>query len=1817
MNQKHQHSQIPEYLKCFIELHLDNWILNAFKSVEMESGKDYIVDVNRHGKSYDLEPNIIIIETDTGTDQSNSQWNESLHQFLQIKHRCKISPQSLKAVFISNTTFFSKYSRLFGMTGTLGSKDERELLKAIYKIDFLTIPTALPKKLIEYDAILLYDKNKWMNYLIDNALIIAHKNKRSVLVVCETIKEAENLFSNFQIEISNKKLSNNIKLHIYKRDHETFDIFENNQLLSTGNIIISTNLAGRGTDLKIDDELNKNGGLHVYLSYLPSNIRIEQQAFGRSARKGNNGSAQMIIFNNEDVELKVNEEINLMNLIELRENVELARIQDIKEYYNGFIKFEEELFDKFKSSYSALKCALNKAFHYSKWKSFRELILEIYLDKWALWLDKANFLANSLNEHNENSEKTKTLVSMQLDKFIKASQKTVDSCQELLSFVDSPSSLIKLACQYIQNNKYEEGKIFLDACIQRDCTSHAAAFYFQSYLTIKSSKLEKFELRKEIKKLLVKSRESYNEKINTEIRNAGFVESIGSIFEQDITYKFIKINSYQKQKECKIHLYNLVKKSISDILGDDEITTDNFEDIGIELKSKHSETPDSILIKTIVMDRLIDENILKGSKVKKNIENESLEYFCFKYLIKPNDLKQFLDQTRNKKMNFANLLSELKAMFPNLISREHFWEILLKYELIFNETEYVLIHRNKNLINPKIREIQQPHIKLTLENSSINKISFLHEVLDQENAYFNLDDYLVFYKKTVLQFCSENDLELERKNDNVIIYKDALINKDAIVSCDLEGINELKVNKNDLIGTLMMIGLTQQKSNGLLSYLNLNKYINIQSNQAICLVETDLSQVKWGEYRIYKNDVSESLLKHFHYKCELKLLTNNVKNNQKVKLQLANHVYNNLLTDLVTNANLFTVNKINKKLINNNDDQIEKTFKSVSKLHIYRYFKADFPSENEFWKELREKNWILNSNDYNLLLNNNPTIESEYKVYSIYQKAKAYLTSENSPRRMLKDRRHEAKLSNLIESLLYLVDKLDVRNNIKGKIKSLQGITALETPDVQLSSLFDLIDSKEISRFVEEIYLLRKNGLDLIMSRQEKRWSSLFYCKVFAIALLGIAQIAIGVMIEYYTAGIGTNLASGLINEGIGDILFSMQCLHSGYLTWDSYLQHKKTSLLLTAVTVGVGSWYSRGTQLSKFGNKIDKNLSTLCGPELRQYLSSNCVIKGAEISLPKLAASRFGWKIYRGVATGLLNMASDHLIDAILQNIFMKIANTIRVHLCLTFQEHSVGNKLEVLHKKSADAEKLVAKWTKECIENDVWFKSLQKNFLPIINSFSQGLRLAGEKITLPDYFLIIDKISKGIQRVSAISNLLLIVKNFLDEFAHKIDTYISSNPHLEHAIAKQSQTGEKFKADVYKNWETLLDAKIASYLKIDIAKPLASIITSKLVNLSEKQIKNAINYLKTRQSNKEFDEANQALKRELDNLEKEKPENRDALIEKAKEKFQNKLNLIAAKCRDKILCARIIRANGQLGPVAIQTLANLTKRKIIVVSPNGEKHEFAPLGKSSGEPITIQNKMNQNNSLRHFNSGNGNSNSENTSSSGDFNCLLSAVIDQIENRHLAREELAEWRSKIADTIQNGNDENINRLIINTFENHYKMSYKGLFGGVADEVENLQKKPDFYGGSYKSLNREFKRKKIRRMPQKNQTNKNVVNVQANHTPPKFCYKGTPYSKISENDMPAVLMKTEEHRKLPSTGRGKDQDAYRKAINQHLKEGNFWKAIQDEFKSMLESHPGDYYKKGINEALDYCLNTKILNAPNGGTLINREQYDTIKNNLNL
>uniref|UniRef100_A0A914PYW7 Chloroplast protein-transporting ATPase n=1 Tax=Panagrolaimus davidi TaxID=227884 RepID=A0A914PYW7_9BILA len=133
---------VPDYLKDFCILHLDEYIESCKKSMFLKHKNEYVIDVDHTREDSDLQPKVTIVDQNTGVDLSNSQWSEGLHQCVQLKHGCRLLPITLKAVFISNVLFLKGYEIINGLSGTLGSAEESQALADLYEAKLIRIPTS-------------------------------------------------------------------------------------------------------------------------------------------------------------------------------------------------------------------------------------------------------------------------------------------------------------------------------------------------------------------------------------------------------------------------------------------------------------------------------------------------------------------------------------------------------------------------------------------------------------------------------------------------------------------------------------------------------------------------------------------------------------------------------------------------------------------------------------------------------------------------------------------------------------------------------------------------------------------------------------------------------------------------------------------------------------------------------------------------------------------------------------------------------------------------------------------------------------------------------------------------------------------------------------------------------------------------------------------------------------------------------------------------------------------------------------------------------------------------------------------------------------------------------------------------------------------------------------------------------------------------------------------------------------------------------------------------------------------------------------------
>ena len=381
-NKLEQYLKYPDFLTSFVKFQMPYWLNNAFKAKNyMNKFIEYVIT---EGKERDIAP---VDRKNTGETELSTVYSDGLHQMLEIKEKLRIKDEKLTDTFLSHITFFQNYKNeneflFFGLTGTIGDSETQKIYrKEYFNSKLLFIPQYKRKRFIELPAILsniLDHQNR-----ICEDIIINYSYGRRVLVICESIKEAQTLYNKLlKYDITSlKKKYNFIKedYHSYILLYTRSDTSEKeNYKKEKGKIILSTNFGGRGTDLKTTIEQERNGGMHVILTSMPSNYRVLKQAFGRTSREGKKGTGQ-IILKREGYD-SYSEVVNEMNANEKE------RIENIQKHLK-IILFKDRLFIKF--------CGVIKGL------DKESCLFEDIKERWAMFL-KSNISKYGIDDFNED-----------------------------------------------------------------------------------------------------------------------------------------------------------------------------------------------------------------------------------------------------------------------------------------------------------------------------------------------------------------------------------------------------------------------------------------------------------------------------------------------------------------------------------------------------------------------------------------------------------------------------------------------------------------------------------------------------------------------------------------------------------------------------------------------------------------------------------------------------------------------------------------------------------------------------------------------------------------------------------------------------------------------------------------------------------------------------------------------------------------------------------------------------------------------------------------------------------------------------------------------------------------------------------------------------------------------------------------------------------------------------------------------------------------------------------------------------------------------
>jgi len=253
-----------------------NFLLhNALKAKHLyQNNVEYIVDRKNE--------KIILIDRATGRLAYRRVYSAGIQQAIESKEKVSISPQSKSIATITYQNFFRLFEKMAGMTGT--AKTEEEEFRQIYGMPVFVIPPYKKLRRIDRPDLIFLDENSVCQAIIQRIEKTVQTTKRPILVGSPSVEVSEYL-SNLLLE----KSINHFKLNATNHEQEAEIIAQAGQL---GRITISTDMAGRGTDIIPSEESLKVGGLLVIIFGKRFSKRIEDQFRGRAGRQGNPGESQ-------------------------------------------------------------------------------------------------------------------------------------------------------------------------------------------------------------------------------------------------------------------------------------------------------------------------------------------------------------------------------------------------------------------------------------------------------------------------------------------------------------------------------------------------------------------------------------------------------------------------------------------------------------------------------------------------------------------------------------------------------------------------------------------------------------------------------------------------------------------------------------------------------------------------------------------------------------------------------------------------------------------------------------------------------------------------------------------------------------------------------------------------------------------------------------------------------------------------------------------------------------------------------------------------------------------------------------------------------------------------------------------------------------------------------------------------------------------------------------------------------------------------------------------------------------------------------------
>ncbi len=270
----------------------------------MHRDQDYVVK----------DDQVMIVDEFTGRIMPGRRYSDGLHQAIEAKERVKVKRESKTLATITFQNFFNKFTKKAGMTGT--ALTEEKEFRDIYGMDVVEIPTNRPVARMDLQDAVYKTKSEKLNAIVD-AVVESHAKGQPVLVGTITIDSSE--------EISRLLSKRGIPHKVLNAKFHEMEAEIVADAGICGNVTIATNMAGRGTDIKLDEEAKAAGGLKIIGTERHESRRIDNQLRGRAGRQGDPGESKFYISLEDDLMRLFGSErlINMFNALGIPQGQEI------------------------------------------------------------------------------------------------------------------------------------------------------------------------------------------------------------------------------------------------------------------------------------------------------------------------------------------------------------------------------------------------------------------------------------------------------------------------------------------------------------------------------------------------------------------------------------------------------------------------------------------------------------------------------------------------------------------------------------------------------------------------------------------------------------------------------------------------------------------------------------------------------------------------------------------------------------------------------------------------------------------------------------------------------------------------------------------------------------------------------------------------------------------------------------------------------------------------------------------------------------------------------------------------------------------------------------------------------------------------------------------------------------------------------------------------------------------------------------------------------------------------------------------------------